>query len=283
MIFLAAGALCSAKAQVEVEVKLDQDQFLPGEPVIAAVRVTNRSGELLRLGETQDWLAISVEGRTGLVVEKLDDVPVVGAFDLDSSKIATKQVDLAPHFNLTQPGRYTIAATVRVKEWDKEFASKPKSFDVLKGAKLWEQEFGVPRPGQAEPEVRKFALQQARYLKQLKLYVRVTDAPETKVFRVFSLGPMVSFGQPESQVDRTGNLHVLFQTSARGFSYCVVNPSGELVVRQIHDYSNTRPKLALSERGEMTVNGGTRRLTSSDIPIPPLFSDFTNDVAPPKP
>lgn len=283
LLGLSLGVLSTASAQIAVETVLDQDQFLSGESIVAAIRVSNRSGQTLHLGETQDWLKIFVEGRNSLIVEKTGDPPVVGAFDLDSAKVAIKRVDLAPYFNLTTPGHYAITVTVRVKEWGQEFTSKPKGFDVLRGAALWWQDFGVPKPGNALPEMRRYALQQARYLRQLKLYVRVTDAAETKVIRVFPLGPMVSFGQPEPQVDKHSNLHVLYQNSARGFLYSVINPDGQLIVSQTFDYADTRPKLALSDAGEVVVAGGVRRFTPNDIPPSPPYSDFTNAVAPPKP
>src|SRR5215470_15435229 len=84
--------LWPASAQVSVEVLQDQDQFLQGEALLAKVRVTNRSGQTLRLGDTEDWVTFSVESREGSPVSKLDEAPVVGAFTLDSSKMATKQV-----------------------------------------------------------------------------------------------------------------------------------------------------------------------------------------------
>ena len=62
LILLAVG-LAPASAQVTVEVTQDQDQFLPGEALTTAVRITNRSGQSLRLGEDNDWLVFSVQGR----------------------------------------------------------------------------------------------------------------------------------------------------------------------------------------------------------------------------
>ena len=48
---LLAAALSPVSAQVTVEVTQDQDQFLPGESMPTAVRITNRSGQSLRLGQ----------------------------------------------------------------------------------------------------------------------------------------------------------------------------------------------------------------------------------------
>ncbi len=251
-----------------VDVALDQDQFLPGEALPAAVRITNHSGQTLRLGDDPDWLTFSVESRDGFIVIKTGEVPVLGGFTLESSKRATKRVDLTPFFNLTRPGRYTIIATVHIKEWDGQITSSPKGFDIINGAKLWSQEFGVPATTTNQtPEVRKYILQEANYLRtQLKLYLRVTDATESKVFKVFPIGPMVSFGQPEPQLDKLSNLHVLYQDGPRSYNYIVINPDGEMTVRQTYDYVNSRPRLQANDEGKITVIGGMRRLTSSDVP-----------------
>ena len=79
-----AAALAPATAQVTVEITTEQDQFLPAESLPLAVRITNRSGQDLRLGGP-DWLTFSVEARDGLVVPKLGDVPIEGGFVLESS------------------------------------------------------------------------------------------------------------------------------------------------------------------------------------------------------
>src|SRR5260221_7658986 len=187
-------------APVTLQVLQDQDQFLPGEALPVAARITNRSGQTLELGGDDQWLTFSVESPEASIVTKSCDVPVAGSFTLPSSKMATKRADLAPCFSLMQPGRYSIIATVRIKGWDHEITSPPKFFDVIEGAKLWEQDFGVPKAGDAKnaaPEVRKYVLQEARYLRsQLMLYFRLTDASGGRAFRVFPVGPMVSFSNP---------------------------------------------------------------------------------------
>ena len=46
-------------------------------------------------------------------------------------------------------------------------------------------------PGTTPPVVRRFALQQATFLKQARLYARVTDANESTVLRVVPLGALI--------------------------------------------------------------------------------------------
>jgi hypothetical protein len=286
------ASLAGALAQITVEVMPAQDQYLPDEELSVAVHITNLSGQSLNLGADNTWLKFSVESKDGFIISKLGDVPVQGAFTLDSSKVAIKRVDLAPCFSLTRSGHYLVTATLRIPGWDQEFISSPATFDIIDGASLWEQNFGVPAaagasPAGGEPEVRKYTLQQANYLKHLKLYLRVSDADNSRVFRVQPLGDMVSFSQPEPQVDRDSNLHVLWQTGARGFAYRVVNPAGDIIVRQTYDYTTTRPRLRENEEGRIMVSGGMRRymhddLPAGEIPVPPSPpAQSTNSAAPP--
>jgi hypothetical protein len=266
-------------AQVTVDVALEQDQFLVGEALPVEVKIKNRSGQTLNLGSEAEWLTFSVESRDGFIVLKTDEVPVLGPFVLESSKVATKRVDLAPYFVLPKQGRYSVTATVHIKEWDGMATSAPRPFDVISGALLWSQEFGVPLPSgttNAAPEVRKFTLEQANYLKtQLRLYMRLTDAAETHVLQVFRIGPMVSFGQPEAQIDRQSHLHVLYQSGARTFQYCKFNCDGDLVVRQTFTFGSGRPRLAFDETGNIGVVGGYRRLNSTDVPASNPTSNAT--------
>lgn len=277
MLLLAACA--STPAQVVVEVTQDQEQFLPGEAMPVAVRVINRSGQTLHLGGEPDWLTFSIETRDGRGVAKVGEVPVMGEFDLDSSQVGIKRLDLAPYFSLGQEGRYAVTATVRIKGWEREINSKPKLFSIIEGAKLWEQEVGVPNTSgdtNLPPQLRKYILQQANYLRgKLRLYLRVLDE-YGKAIQVVPVGPMVSFGRPEApQIDRSSNLHILYQNGPTSFSYTVWNPNGELVVRQVHDYISSRPKLHADLLGQIAVAGGVRRLTDNDIP--PSGPDDTAD------
>jgi hypothetical protein len=269
------ASMCYLPAQVTVQVTLNQDQFLPGESIAAAVRITNLSGQTLHLGAGPDWLTFSIESADGFIVVKNGDVPVVGEFDLESSKRAIKRVDLAPYFRLPKPGRYNIIATVSIKEWNRQIMSDAKPFDIITGSKLWEQVVGIPKkPGATDltPELRKYTLHQANYLrKQLMLYVQITDA-NGKIYRVFPIGPMLSFGQPEPEVDKFSNLHVLYQDGPRSFNYTVVSPDGVVLVRQSYDYT-TRPKLKEDSDGNLKVVGGARRIRSSDVPPPKTDSD----------
>ena len=269
--------------QVSVELVLDQDQFLPGESLMVGVRITNFSGQTLRLGKDNDWLHLSLEGRDNYIVPTAAELPVQGEFEVGSSKVVTKRVDVAPCFSLVREGRYAISATVKIKDWGTELVSKRKSFDIIPGTTLWEQDVGVSAPADSHhpPEVRKYALQQALHLKQMKLYVRVTDQTGSRVFRVFPIGQLISFSSPEHQIDKSSNLHVLYQTGAKSFNYSVINPDASLLIRHTYEYTDTRPILRVDKEGRIYVSGGNRRVSYDDLPVP--LDTSNNDASPPKP
>ena len=70
VLVLALTAGFRAAAQVNVELAMDQDQFLPNESVRLAVKITNRSGQPVHLGADPNWLTFSVESVDGFVVDQ---------------------------------------------------------------------------------------------------------------------------------------------------------------------------------------------------------------------
>jgi hypothetical protein len=269
VIALVVAPVFTVSAQVTVNLTLEQDQFLPGEALSVAVHITNQSGQLLHLGTDPDWLTFSVEAEDDFIVVKNSDPPVQGEFNLDSSQVATKRVDLEPYFDLKRAGHYRIIATVRIKDWNTDITSPPQGFDVIDGAKLWSQVFGVPLPAGVSnrpPEVRKYTLEEANYMhSQLRMYVQVSDESGATVFKVRAIGPMVSFSQPEEQLDRLSNLHVLYQSGAASFLYSVISPNGDLVRQEVYDYLDARPRLRVGNDGSINIVGGVRRVKPQDI------------------
>jgi len=143
---------------------------------------------------------------------------------------------------------------------------------------LWQQEFGVPKaPGQPDgsPEIRRYILQQANYVQgQLRLYLRVTDLTGTKPLRVVPIGRLISFSRPEHLIDQASDLHLLYQDGPHSFSYTKFSPEGELLARQTHDYTQSRPRLRVDADGKVCVFGGVRRITPTDVPPPKPVVDL---------
>lgn len=259
----------AAWAQVEVSLVVEQTQFLPREALRVGVRITNRSGQTLRLGQSDEWVHFLVQTQTGAPVPATGPMDVVRPFEIESSKVATRFIDLAPAYALTQPGRFQISAEVFIKEWDQKLESKPVDIEIVKGFKIWEQNFGLPKSTAGDalpPEVRKYSLLKLQALDKIRLYACVSDRNEMIVYRAFPVGAMVSFSKPEVQLDKDSNLHVLNQSGSKWFFYAVVTPFGELKLRQTYHYGSIRPTLKPDGEGGIHVSGGLRQITKDDYP-----------------
>lgn len=282
ILWLAILAALPARAQVSIEITQEQDSFLPGESLPVAVRITNLSGQTLRLGGESNWLSFSVEMADGKTVERVCEPNVMGEFELATGKIATRRVDLAPCQAPDRIGRYTLSATIRIPNWDNAVLSQPKSFDIIDGVKLWEQVVGIPKTGgesSGAPELRRYTLLQTdQFHGRMRLYLRVTDSPGNRILRTVVVGPMHSFSRPEPQLDKSSNLHLLYADGPHSCSYTVFTPDGDLILRQTHDFGESRPKLRMDDQGNFAVTGGIRRVTSRDVPALKL-----NDAEPAKP
>lgn len=258
-----AAFVFNVSAQVNVDVSMDQQQFLPGESVPVTIHITNHSGQTLHLGANAGWLAFFVEADDGFSVNKKSEPDVIEPFDLGSSEMAIKRVDLAPYFTLNRVGHFKVTATVHIQDWNSDITSAPQSFDLIQGAELWSQIFGVPNSSitNAPPRVRKYTLLEANYLRdELKLYVQVADQSAKGFVKVRAIGPMISFSQPQAVLDAASNLHVLNQDGATAFKYTIIDPDGDITEQDVYDYVNTRPRLHQDDSGAISVLGGIRRV-----------------------
>jgi hypothetical protein len=270
LVCLLLGSIVQGSAQFAVEVSLEQQQYLPGESIIVAVRITNRSGRAVRLGVDRDWLSFTVAQGEGQTLPPVIQVPVVGEFTLESSEIATKRVDLMPCYAFDS-GRFQVCATVHIPSWEASISSDPKSFEVVPGSRLWDQEFGVPaapNDTNSVPELRKYVLKQIHYVPgKLRLYLSVEDMAGRPI-KVCPIGAVLSFSRNDPRVDAASNMHLLYQSGPRSFSYTSYDPNGNLLARQLYDYADSRPRLAVDESGQVFVAGGIPRYTAGDFPRP---------------
>ncbi len=259
------GSLASM-AQVSVELDFDKEFYIADEPMMANVRITNFSGRTLSFGEDSSWLQFSVDRRDGLLVDRRGAPEVRGVFEVPNAKRATRRVNLAPHFSMGKPGLYQVGATVLFSDLAQIVSAPQAEVSIIGATTLWRQEFGVTLPESGELDVRRYSLIRALNGNRFELYVRVARRDGSHVFGVFPVGNMVSFGEPETQIDQANRLHILQQYGARSFRYLVVTPDGELYLRHRYDYSLTRPRLAPDPETWIRVEGGRRVPRSNDLP-----------------
>ncbi len=269
-LFLLALSLLpmALSAQIDARLSLAQEAYLPGESLEAAVQISNFTGRRLTFGREPLWLRFNIEAIEGSVVNQLSDIAESGAFSLDPSTRGTIRYDLQPHFDLSRPGRYRLTAIIVTPDRE-EVISSPVNFEVIRGSRLWEREIGLP--GTAGNEQRKYLLQQANYLKEVRLYVRITDLSESVTFKVIPLGRMVSFARPQPVVDRKSQLHILNQITAEDYMYMLITPEGVVTKRETYGMIlDRRPQIRMNDEGDAAVIGGERHRKTSDAPVAPV-------------
>jgi hypothetical protein len=271
----AFGFLPLAQAQVNgvtAELSLAQKELLAGEDMEVTVRIANRSGQDIFLGKEKDWITFAMTGEKNAAVAPLGEMPVTGEFSLHSAQAGKPKFNLTPYFNFRNPGIYTVSATIKIAQWNRAITCKPVAFNIVNGIRLAnipDLQVGLPLPAGATntaPEVRKYFLQKVSLASGMKLYFQLTDETGSRTLRTFPIGQMTSFSEPEAQIDRFSNLHVLHQTGARSFNYCVINPLGQILDRQTWEYTDSRPVLRGDAEGGIVVGGGARKFSASDLP-----------------
>jgi hypothetical protein len=268
----------AANAQlVNVELVSTQDRFLPNEKLTICVRVINQSGQTLTFGHDEQWVKFVVERSDRRHVSTVRTMQVATkepflALTATSSKVC---YDLAPYFDLTEQGTYTITALVKCKQLPDVFGSSPKRIEIVKGIIKWEQEFGVSGATASTPELRKYTLETLRSggatsMATRQLYARVSNASGTLVYGVEPIGTMLAFSEPiKRQIDNRGHLHVLYLNGQHNYLYTIINPDGETVWRKNYTIVNrSGPNLQMGPSGEITVVGGVLRPSPYDFPPP---------------
>jgi hypothetical protein len=85
----------------------------------------------------------------------------------------------------------------------------------------------------------------------------VQDKDTGVVYATYSLGRTIAFEQPQAEIDRANQLHVLHCEAPRAWSYARVGLNGELLEHSSFMETKTRPHLFHSGGGEVAVRGGT--------------------------
>jgi hypothetical protein len=268
---------------VSAEIIFEHDEFIPGETVKAGVRIINRSGETLQLGQDKSWLKFSMESSDNRFVREIAAPDVSGVFSLPSSAMGTKKVPLTRYWDLQRPGRYTVSASLQIPSWPDPIPTQPKIFDITPGLPVKSVEFGVPPVNgrtNAEPETCRYVLEKLDRHGRVTLYFALTDASGAKIYEAFPLCDMPSTSRPEIQVDQHSNAHILVQTEVKFSVYFEINFAGAILARQTYRFGAAVPDLGVDRFGNIGVSRAVREARANDLP-PAEALDSASANAPP--
>lgn len=262
MKFLAliAGAVffaLNAQAQIQVELKFKRGQFVAYEPIVATVNITNLAGREIELrdGPGQHWFGFEItadEGRFLAPSSEESEPPL----KIEAGQTVARKVNLSPRFPVHDLGNYHARAHVYFADLDKFFYSQTKVFQVGDARPIWQRTVGIPDGQPDAGAFRTYSLLSNRFPDHTSLYVRVEDKSTGAVYRTYSLGRLIVFDEPQAELDRENQLHVLHCAAPRTWAYSRIGLDGQLLSHATFMENKTRPRLRHTDDGTVAVRGG---------------------------
>jgi len=250
--------VAAAEGQIQVDLKFKRMQYIAYEPVIATLALTNLAGRDIELHDAngQPWLGFEVTGNEDQPVTLLSTETAQPPLKIEAGQRVTRQIDLASLYPVHDFGAYHVRAHVYFPDLAKFFYSGTRVFEVTDARPIWQQTVGIPDGVAAAGDVRTYSLLTNRFPDHTSLYVRVQDKDTGVVYATYSLGRSIAFEQPQAEIDRANQLHVLHCAAPRAWSYSRIGLNGELLTHSSFMETKTRPRLVHSANGEVAVRGG---------------------------
>jgi hypothetical protein len=221
------------QAQIAASLAITKKQHLAGEPVIAVVTITNHSGRDLVLqsdGRFQ-WLDFIVKSSNGAPVNARNRV-LFGPMKIGTGQTMAREVDLARHFHLTEPGNFSASAVIQPAADPSAGTSTNRVFfNLSPGRPYWAQKVGLSaKPG----KTREFRVINFSGDSKSQLYAQIADDATGQLVTTFLLGDVLMFRKPAVAVDRQQRMHVLFLATPAMYVHYVITTDGKVISRQIH-------------------------------------------------
>jgi|SRR5947209_11084724 len=243
--------------QIQVDLKFPRLQYIAYEPVVANLTITNLAGRDVDLRDNgkQSWFGFEVSASEGQPIPQVSDV-TTAPLTVAAGQRVTRKINLTPLYGVHDFGTYRVRAHIYFGDLNKFFYSETKVVEVTDARPIWQKTVGVPQDGNAQGTVRTYSLMTNRFPDHTSLYVRVEDKDSGMVYATYSLGQIIALDQPQAELSQSNQLHLLYCSGPRMWSYARVGLNGELVSRASFAETKSRPRLVHSNDGVIKVAGG---------------------------
>ena len=276
-LILVLLAVATARAQIQVELSFKRLQYIAHEPTVATVRIANNSGRDIDLHDDsgQRWFGFEITEGEGRLLAPLQQEVGEAALHVESGQTVTRKINLTSLYPVHDFGAYHVRANVFFPDLNKFFYSTTKVFQVGDARPIWQKTVGVPEGMPGAGEARTYSLLTNRFVDHTSLYVRVENRDTGVVYTTYSLGRIISFDEPQAEIDRANQLHVLHCAAPRNWAYSHVGWDGQLLAHSTFLETKTRPRLRRTSDGSIAVNGGMldRPVAASKRSPGPKLSD----------
>jgi len=246
-----------AAAQVRVDISFKRKLYVMYEPLIAAVTIHNLSGRPLLLDNASDhrWLTFNIESADGRIIPPNNPNYAFPPAAVEPGEKLPAAFNLTPLFPLQEFGLYRVRASIWVQEFGRYFSSPPLAVEITEGRPIWQEVVGVPG-GDGRPELRTITLLSHKLSRSTRLYARIEDRENGRIYATHQLGPFLTFGRPEVVLDSGNQIHILQNSAPKQFLYTHLDLDGKVIDRQFYVEAGSRPRLAKQSGGGVVVSGG---------------------------
>ena len=250
--------IAGAHGQIQVELKFKRLQYIAYEPVVATLGITNLAGRDVDLhdSEGQPWFGLEITGSEGQPIAPVPTDNKQGPLKIEAGKKVTQRINLTPLYAVHDLGVYHVRAHIYFADLSKFFYSQAKVFEVTEARPIWQRTVGMPDGTVGPGNARTYSLLTNRFPDHTSLYVRVEDKDSGIVYATYSLGRMIAFDEPQAELDRSNELHILHCAAPRSWAYSRVGLNGQLIARSTFMETKTRPRLFHTTEGTVAVRGG---------------------------
>ena len=255
MLICALGlfACLQAQAQVTVRIKMDKPTYLVGEPVTATISITNHAGRQLVLSgdRVSSWLnfQLSLGGRAVPPARKINYKPAV----IPVGETIARTVNISTVYSLGNMGNYTCSASVKMSGPTLNgFTSNRAHFTVTGGRTTWVQRAGLPG---SPDQIREYKLITFTGNRGLDLYAQVGSTNTGRRIATIPLGKIITFRNPSATLDKSSNMHALYQVKPEIFAHATISPNGQLLSSSFHKRGATGAPRLVTLSGEVRVAG----------------------------
>ncbi|NLL83218.1 MAG: hypothetical protein GX230_03130 [Lentisphaerae bacterium] len=201
---------CNAQ-ELGLLVDTESRTYLIGEPIEVSTRIHNRTTRTFtpRRGNEAAHLSITVmRGESRSHVEPHGRELHLADIDLPSSEVWQGQVEITRLFNLRNEGRYLIRL-IAVHD-GMRYESFPRTVEIVAGFEITkvEQVFPGNPPHQRELRLSYWIRNQME-----ELFLQVTEKPETRQWRTYSLGPLIRTTAPKIDIAPDGLLTIVHRAT----------------------------------------------------------------------
>lgn len=268
--FLLAAALwlvpaSSAWAQISVSLQVKRTSFLPHEPILATVSITNLSGRPLLLEDDRfQWFGFQIyPGASDEPIPPRNPDYHLAPLAINPGESLKRSVNLNSLFPLGEQGRYRVKALIYSNQLDKHFASKPDLFDIEEGKLLWRQKVGVPVGAPNAGDTHTYSVLNGMAGSHEYAYARVEDPNTGAVFCTLQLGEIIESSKPDVQLDASNNLFVLQLTAPKTYVLSKIGINGEFLGQTRYNSGKSKPFLRRLPTGELQIVGAYRDTSTS--------------------